>query len=74
MQLAIILAGLLADYLKSTKNKDAQNVGSEIEFADKVTLAILQENARIKGAVVDWNDPVAVQAFLVTLPAPTKIE
>lgn len=69
----ITALGILSDYLKAAHNKTANTVGNDIAAVDQFTLAILQENARIKGAVIDWADPAAVQAFVATLPAFTPI-
>jgi len=73
MEFALAIAGILANYLKGLHNKTAQTVGTDIELADQATLAVLQENARIKGANVDWEDPLSVQAFIATLPTFTPI-
>jgi threonine/homoserine/homoserine lactone efflux protein len=70
MELQFILALLAigANYLEQLKNKGAKAAGNVIDLVDQATLAVLQENAKIKGAIIDWADPTAVQAFLATLP------
>lgn len=70
--LAII--GIVAKLLESVQNKTANEIGTDVQAADAAVLVVLQENARIKGATIDWSDPAAVQAFVVdTLPKFTPI-
>jgi hypothetical protein len=73
IQFVLALVGIAANYLQGLKNKGASEVGTAIELADQATLAVLQENAKIKGVTVDWSDPAAVQGFVATLPAFTPI-
>jgi len=73
LQFVLGLIGIAANYLQQLHNKTAQTVGEAIALADQATLAVLQENAKIKGVAIDWADPAAVQAFVSTLPTFTPI-
>jgi hypothetical protein len=73
LQFILALLGIAANYLQQLKNKPAAAVGNVIDMVDQATLAVLQENAKVKGLTIDWNDPVAVQSFIATLPAFTPI-
>lgn len=69
----VALAGIAAKYLQAAHNSTANAVGVGIDLVDAATLEVLKENARIKGATVDWSDPAAVKDFLATLPVFTPI-
>jgi hypothetical protein len=69
LQFILALLGIGATYLEQLKNKSAVTAGNVIDLVDQATLAVLQENAKVKGLTIDWNDPVAVQSFIATLPA-----
>lgn len=73
VQFVLALIGIAGNYLQQLHNKTAAGVGTAIELADQATLAVLQENAKIKGVTVDWADPAAVKNFVATLPAFTPI-
>ncbi len=73
MGLVLALLNIAAGYLESIHNKTANTIGADVAAIDKATQAILQENARIKGATVDWSDPSQVAAFAQTLPTFTPI-
>jgi hypothetical protein len=68
LQFILALLGIGASYLEGLKNKGAQEAGNVIDLVDRATLAVLQENAKIKGLTIDWNDPTAVHGFISTLP------
>jgi hypothetical protein len=69
LQFILALLGIAAGYVKQvTANKDANAAANEFLAIDQATMAVLQENARIKGVAVDWEDPSAVAAFVQTLP------
>jgi threonine/homoserine/homoserine lactone efflux protein len=69
LQFILALLGIGAEYLKQLHSKPAQAAGNVIDLVDQATLAVLQENAKVKGLAIDWADPAAVQAFIATLPA-----
>jgi hypothetical protein len=73
IQFVLALIGIAGNYLQQLHNKTAAGIGTAVELADQATLAVLQENAKIKGITIDWADPAAVQAFVATLPAFTPI-
>lgn len=73
LQFIMALLGIGASYLEQLKNKSAQEAGNVIDLVDQATLAVLQENAKIKGQTIDWSDPDQVQTFVATLPAFTPI-
>jgi hypothetical protein len=73
IQFVLALIGIAGNYLQQLHSKTAQSIGGAIELADQATLAVLQENAKIKGVTVDWADPAAAQQFVATLPAFTPI-
>lgn len=73
LQFVLGLIGIGANYLQQLHNKGAQTAGEAIALADQATIAVLQENAKIKGVTVDWADPAAVQEFVATLPTFTPI-
>jgi len=73
LQFILALLSIGAKYLQGLKNKGAQTAGNVIDLVDQATLAVLQENAKVKGLTIDWADPDAVQAFIATLPAFTPI-
>jgi hypothetical protein len=73
LQFILALLGIGANYLEGLKNKSAQTAGNVIDLVDQATLAVLKENAAVKGLTIDWNDPAAVQGFISTLPAFTPI-
>jgi threonine/homoserine/homoserine lactone efflux protein len=54
--------------LTASKNKTAQAIGTDVQAIDRVTMAVLQKNAEVKGLTINWNDPTAVQAYVATLP------
>lgn len=68
LQFILALLGIGAQYLEGLKNKKAQEAGNVVDLVDQATLAVLQENAKLKGLTIDWNDPAAVQGFVATLP------
>ena len=73
-QFVIALLGIAGSFIQSiTKNKTADAVGTDIAAIDQATLAVLQQNATIKGASVNWADPTSVSQFMATLPAFTPI-
>jgi hypothetical protein len=72
-QFILALLGIGANYLESLKNKNAAEAGNVIDLVDQATLAVLQENAKVKGLTIDWNDPAAVASFVATLPTFTPI-
>lgn len=69
LQFILALLGIGAEYLKQLNNKPAQEAGNVIDLVDAATLAVLQENAKVKGLTIDWTDPAAVSQFVATLPA-----
>jgi hypothetical protein len=73
MTFLLPVLSIVANYLQQLHNKTAAGIGNDIAIADAVTLAVLQQNAQIKGLTIDWSDPAAVQNFLATLPSPTLI-
>jgi hypothetical protein len=73
LQFILALLGIGANYLEGLKNKSANEAGNVIDIVDQATLAVLQENAKVKGLTIDWTDPAAVQGFLATLPVFTPI-
>lgn len=73
IQFILALLGIGASYLEQLKNKSAVTAGNVIDLVDQATLAVLQENAKVKGLTIDWNDPAAVQTFIATLPTFTPI-
>ncbi len=73
MQFVIALIGIASTYLQQLHNKTAQTVGADIALIDQATMAVLAENAKIKGLAIDWEDPAAVQDFIATLPTFTPI-
>jgi len=73
LQFILGLVGIAANYLQQVHNKSVQTAGEAIALADQATLAVLQENAKIKGVTVDWADPSAVMDFVATLPTFTPI-
>jgi hypothetical protein len=73
LQFILALLGIGANYLEGLKNKTAQTAGEAIDLVDQATLAVLQENAKIKGLTIDWTDASAVQAFVASLPTFTPI-
>lgn len=68
LQFILALLGIGANYLEGLKNKKASEAGNVIDLVDQATLAVLQENAKVKGLTIDWNDPAAVASFVSTLP------
>lgn len=68
LQFILALLSIGANYLEQLKNKSAKEAGNVIDLIDQATMAVLQENARVKNLTLDWNDPDAVQAFVATLP------
>lgn len=73
IQFILALIGIAGNYLQQLHSKGAQTAGEAISLVDQATLAVLQENAKIKGVTVDWADPTAVQNFVATLPTFTPI-
>lgn len=73
LQFILALLSIGANYLEGLKNKGAAAAGNVIDLVDQATLAVLKENAAVKGLTIDWADPDAVQAFIATLPAFTPI-
>lgn len=73
LQFILALMSIGANYLEGLKNKAASGAGNVIDLVDQATLAVLQENAKVKGLSIDWNDPAAVTAFIATLPTFTPI-
>lgn len=69
LEFILALLSIGANYLESLKNKTAEQAGNVIDLVDQATLAVLQENAKIKGLTIDWSDAAAVQSFIGTLPA-----
>lgn len=65
--LEVLIAGA-AKLLAAQKNRTAQNVGADIDLANEVALSVLQAVARVKGASVDWTNPMQVSAFVASLP------
>lgn len=53
--------------------KTGQTVATDVQVADQIALAVLQQNAAIKGQTIDWSDAAAVQAYVQTLPGFTPI-
>jgi hypothetical protein len=68
LQFILALLGIGASYLEQLKNKPAAVAGQVIDLVDQATLAVLQENAKVKGLTIDWNDPAAIAEFVATLP------
>jgi len=73
LQFILALLNIGASYLENLKNKGAQTAGNVIDIVDQATLAVLAENAKVKGLTIDWNDPAAVSTFVATLPTFTPI-
>ena len=73
LQFILGLVSIAANYLEGLKNKKAAAAGTVIDLVDQATLAVLQENAKIKGLTIEWNDPAAVASFVATLPTFTPI-
>lgn len=73
MNFLLAVLGIVSTYLQQLHNKTAQAIGSDIAIADQVTLAVLQQNAKIKGLAIDWADPAAVTDFVTSLPTFTPI-
>ena len=59
--------------LEAQKNTTAAAVGTDLGTIDAVTLAILQANAQVRGATIDWTNPSQVAAYVATLPVFTPI-
>jgi hypothetical protein len=72
-QFILGLLAIAANYLKTVQNTTVQTVGGDIAAIDQATLAVLQQNAAIKGLTIDWSDSAAVAAFVNTLPTFTPI-
>ena len=73
LQFLVGLLGIAGSYLQSLRNKKAETIGADIALIDQATMAVLAENAKIKGLAIDWEDPAAVQGFIATLPTFTPI-
>jgi hypothetical protein len=73
LEFILMLFGKASTLLQLFHSKAANTAGTIIDDIDQVTLAVLQENARIKGLAIDWADPAAVIAFVQTLPKFTPI-
>lgn len=73
LQFILALLGIGANYLEGLKNKKAAAAGNVIDLVDQATLAVLAENAKVKGLTINWNDPAAVAEFVATLPTFTPI-
>lgn len=53
--------------------KTGQTVANDVQVADLVALAVLQQNAAIKGLTIDWSNSEQVQAYVQSLPGFTPI-
>jgi|HubBroStandDraft_6_1064221.scaffolds.fasta_scaffold41034_6 threonine/homoserine/homoserine lactone efflux protein len=73
LQFILALLSIGANYLEQLKSKAATETGQVIDLVDQATLAVLQENAKVKGLTIDWSDPAAVASFIATLPTFTPI-
>ena len=69
--LQVLISG--AATLATQFGKTGADVGTDIQLADQIALAVLQKNAEIKGLTIDWKDPNAVLAFVQSLPPFTPI-
>jgi hypothetical protein len=54
--------------LQAVKNKSAAEAGTILATTSQVVMAVLQQNAAISGITIDWTDPAAVGAYVLTLP------